>query len=123
MTRWAAVLCVLSVWWTVLGREQSRVWQSNETLWAYTAKVQPYNMWVQQNYGTALLEAKKATAACEQLQYIQRLAKTGRVTQREMAYKVDDYVTDRLLMLAYLDHQGSEVTTCRDDSVFIADLR
>ena len=120
MPRWTVTLVLLSCWWTILGREQSRVWQSQETLWAYTARVHPSNMLVQQNYGTALLEAKKVEETCEQLRYIQRLSQEEYVTSLDWAENVDSYVVDRLLVLAYLDYKDFEVTACRDDSVLIA---
>jgi hypothetical protein len=113
-----AAFTLLVAWWTLLGHEQSWVWQTNESLWEYTAYVQPYNLWVQKNYGTALIEAKRAEDACWQLIYVQRLASTDRVLERDRE-GLDQWVSDRLLMLAYLDYKGGEATVCRDDSVLV----
>ena len=116
------VLCVLLSWWTWLGREQSRVWQSNLSLWEHQSQVQPYNLWVQKNYGTALIESKRIDEACWQLRYVQRLAGTERIAASETV-GLDEWVTDRMLALAYFDHQGLGVTVCRDDSILSADWR
>ena len=121
MTRWTAALLVLLAAWTASGHIYGRVWQSNPLLWAYVARVQPYNMWVQQNYGTALVEAKATTTLCEQLSYVQRLATSPRVQAADRSDPIDTYVVDRLMALAYFDYQERGSSECRDDSILSPD--
>ena len=122
MTGRTAVLLIVLATWTVTGYQYGTVWQSNLSLWEHTARMQPYNLWVQKNYGTALIEAKQTDEACWQLEYIQRLATTDRVLDRDRAH-LPEYLLDRVLALAYFDHQGRGVTGCRDDSVLAAEWR
>lgn len=120
MNRWTALFVALCIWWTALGHQQSLVWQSNLSLMAHTAHLQPNNLWAQQNFATALVEAKQAHAACEQLGVIQRLVQTDRVVNEEgtTQTQLDAWIADRILALAYFDHQGLGVTACRDDSIY-----
>ena len=119
MTKWTAAFVALVSWWTLLGHEESRVWQSNASLWGREAQVQPHNVWVQQNYIPALLEDKRPYEACDQLAYIQALFRTkDAVNETKITTaQLDAWVVDRILVLAYQDHQGLGITACRDDSI------
>ena len=118
MLRTAALVALLC-WWTALGHQQSQVWQSNPSLWAHTAQMQPHNLWAHQNYATALLESKRVHEACAQLGTIQRLVRTKEMVNESgtTAPQLDAWLADRFLVLAYQDHQGLGITPCRDDSI------